>query len=98
MMGVPLQCSAFMTKHEVPFKINRFSMYYLFLCPQGVLQECNSAHATYLFQKDKKQYDVSLDTGDKAIQCGRHVDIAKLWLSWKARVSQKERREIIIRV
>jgi glutamate decarboxylase len=67
MMGVPLQCSAFITKHS------------------GLLKECNSTYATYLFQQDKKQYDVSYDTGDKAIQCGRHNDILKLWLSWKAR-------------
>ena len=43
--------------------------------------------AGYLFQPDK-QYDVSYDTGDKAIQCGRHVDIFKFWLMWKAKVSQ----------
>jgi len=40
--------------------------------------------AGYLFQPDK-QYDVSYDTGDKAIQCGRHVDIFKFWLMWKAK-------------
>ncbi|CAB1317193.1 unnamed protein product [Coregonus sp. 'balchen'] len=27
----------------------------------------------------------SYDTGDKAIQCGRHVDIFKFWLMWKAK-------------
>ena len=41
--------------------------------------------AGYLFQPDKL-YNVDFDTGDKAIQCGRHVDIFKLWLMWKARV------------
>nr|XP_033505386.1 glutamate decarboxylase 1-like [Epinephelus lanceolatus] len=40
--------------------------------------------AGYLFQPDK-QYDVTYDTGDKAIQCGRHVDIFKFWLMWKAK-------------
>lgn len=44
--------------------------------------------AGYLFQPDK-QYDVSYDTGDKAIQCGRHVDIFKFWLMWKAKVNDK---------
>lgn len=44
--------------------------------------------AGYLFQPDK-QYDVSYDTGDKAIQCGRHVDIFKFWLMWKAKVNNK---------
>lgn len=41
--------------------------------------------AEYLFQKDK-HYDVSYDTGDKSIQCGRHVDVFKFWLMWKAKV------------
>ena len=40
--------------------------------------------ADYLFQQDK-HYDVSYDTGDKVIQCGRHNDIFKLWLQWRAR-------------
>ncbi len=52
---------------------------------QGILQGCNSMCAGYLFQPDK-QYDVNYDTGDKAIQCGRHVDIFKFWLMWKAKV------------
>lgn len=52
---------------------------------QGLLQNCNSMSAGYLFQPDK-QYDVTYDTGDKAIQCGRHVDIFKFWLMWKAKV------------
>lgn len=47
--------------------------------------------AGYLFQPDK-QYDVTYDTGDKAIQCGRHVDIFKFWLMWKAKVSRVDRR------
>uniref|UniRef100_A0A674AEJ1 Glutamate decarboxylase 1b n=1 Tax=Salmo trutta TaxID=8032 RepID=A0A674AEJ1_SALTR len=51
---------------------------------KGILEGCNSMCAGYLFQPDK-QYDVSYDTGDKAIQCGRHVDIFKFWLMWKAK-------------
>ena len=31
-------------------------------------------------------YDVSYDTGDKSIQCGRVNDTFKLWLTWKAKV------------
>ncbi|XP_025978335.2 cysteine sulfinic acid decarboxylase isoform X1 [Dromaius novaehollandiae] len=49
----------------------------------GLLQRCHGASATYLFQPDKF-YDVSYDTGDKTIQCGRRVDCLKLWLLWKA--------------
>ena len=48
--------------------------------------------ADYLFQRDK-HYDVSYDTGDKVIQCGRHNDIFKFWLMWRARV--RRQRECI---
>ncbi|NWS65283.1 CSAD decarboxylase, partial [Chunga burmeisteri] len=51
--------------------------------PQGLLQHCHGAGATYLFQPDKF-YDVTYDTGDKSLQCGRRVDCLKLWLLWKA--------------
>ncbi|XP_006787101.2 glutamate decarboxylase 1-like [Neolamprologus brichardi] len=56
----------------------------LFTSEHGILAGCNSMCAGYLFQPDK-QYDVTYDTGDKAIQCGRHVDIFKFWLMWKAK-------------
>jgi len=51
---------------------------------EGLLKDCNSMNAKYLFQQDK-HYDVSYDTGDKGIQCGRHNDIFKFWLSWRAK-------------
>uniref|UniRef100_F6U5G0 Glutamate decarboxylase 1 n=2 Tax=Monodelphis domestica TaxID=13616 RepID=F6U5G0_MONDO len=50
----------------------------------GLLKSCNQMCAEYLFQPDK-HYDIGYDTGDKTIQCGRHVDIFKLWLMWKAK-------------
>ncbi|XP_071516657.1 cysteine sulfinic acid decarboxylase-like [Panulirus ornatus] len=46
---------------------------------KGLLHECNSFCATYLFQTDKF-YDVSYDIGDKAFQCGRKGDSLKLFL------------------
>lgn len=49
-----------------------------------LLHECNSANAQYLFQQDKF-YDVSYDTGDKSVQCGRKVDALKIWLMFKSR-------------
>ena len=49
---------------------------------KGALHQCNSANATYLFQQDKF-YDVSYDTGDKSVQCGRKVDAFKLWFMLK---------------
>ncbi|XP_023340138.1 cysteine sulfinic acid decarboxylase isoform X1 [Eurytemora carolleeae] len=51
---------------------------------KGLLHQANSANATYLFQQDKF-YDVSYDTGDKSIQCGRKVDGFKFWFMLKAR-------------
>ncbi|XP_075442012.1 glutamate decarboxylase 1-like isoform X2 [Ascaphus truei] len=51
---------------------------------KDLLQACNQQCASYLFQPDK-QYNTAYDTGDKTIQCGRHVDIFKLWLMWKAK-------------
>ncbi|CAG0921796.1 unnamed protein product [Notodromas monacha] len=50
----------------------------------GFLLECNKASAAYLFQQDKF-YDVSYDSGDKSVQCGRKTDSFKLWAMWKAR-------------
>lgn len=47
---------------------------------------CNQMAADYLFMQDKL-YDIRYDTGDKVIQCGRHNDIFKLWLQWRAKVS-----------
>lgn len=51
------------------------------------MEACNSSNATYLFQQDK-HYDLAYDTGDKAIQCGRHNDVFKLWLAWRAKGEQ----------
>ncbi|OXB77974.1 UNVERIFIED_CONTAM: hypothetical protein H355_009545 [Colinus virginianus] len=71
-------------------KLNGIERYYTLVLllfkylSEGILQGCNQMCAGYLFQQDK-QYDVSYDTGDKAIQCGRHVDIFKFWLMWKAK-------------
>ncbi|GFN94774.1 cysteine sulfinic acid decarboxylase-like [Plakobranchus ocellatus] len=48
-----------------------------------LLEEANSAKAEYLFQPDK-HYDTSYDVGDKTVQCGRAVDITKVWLQWRA--------------
>lgn len=52
---------------------------------QGILISCNQMSAEYLFMQDKL-YDVQYDTGDKVIQCGRHNDVFKLWLQWRAKV------------
>lgn len=51
---------------------------------EGLLQECHSSNATYLFQKDKF-YDTKYDTGDKHIQCGRRADVLKFWFMWRAK-------------
>lgn len=53
---------------------------------EGLLSECHSANASYLFQKDKC-YDTKYDTGDKHIQCGRRADVLKFWFMWRAKGS-----------
>ncbi|CAG5097881.1 Similar to Gad1: Glutamate decarboxylase (Drosophila melanogaster) [Cotesia congregata] len=58
--------------------------YKLWLHIDGLLISCNQMSAEYLFMTDKL-YDVRYDTGDKVIQCGRHNDIFKLWLQWRAK-------------
>merc|ERR1712088_743070 len=60
---------------------------------KGLLHQTNSANATYLFQQDKF-YDVSYDTGDKSVQCGRKVDGFKFWFMLKAR-GEKYMEEIV---
>ncbi|XP_025160505.1 LOW QUALITY PROTEIN: cysteine sulfinic acid decarboxylase-like [Harpegnathos saltator] len=51
---------------------------------ENALHKANYAGAQYLFQQDKF-YNVTWDTGDKSVQCGRKVDAMKFWLMWKAR-------------
>ena len=51
---------------------------------KGLLHQTNSANATYLFQQDKF-YDVSYDTGDKSVQCGRKTDAFKIWFMMRVR-------------
>merc|ERR1711962_744354 len=60
---------------------------------KGILADCNTMAARYLFQQDK-HYDVSYDTGDKVIQCGRHNDIFKFWLQWRSRGMKGFERQI----
>lgn len=43
----------------------------------------NSMNATYLFHKNQANYSPTLDTGDKTLQCGRHIDVFKFWVSLK---------------
>ncbi|XP_072173465.1 cysteine sulfinic acid decarboxylase-like [Diadema setosum] len=76
MMGVQLQCSAFLLNGK-----------------DDLMARGMSAKAKYLFQQDKF-YDVSYDTGDKSLQCGRKVDAFKLWLMWRAKGNRGFEAEI----
>lgn len=91
LMGCLLQSSAFLVKEKVLDTriIKRvICLYNTLILYQGILLSCNEMNATYLFQQDK-HYDVCYDTGDKTIQCGRHVDVFKLWLMWRAKVAKR---------
>ncbi|PAA84709.1 hypothetical protein BOX15_Mlig017148g2, partial [Macrostomum lignano] len=48
----------------------------------GALQRAHGTQAAYLFQQDKF-YPPQFDIGDKVIQCGRKVDVLKLWAVWR---------------
>ncbi|KAK3083974.1 hypothetical protein FSP39_006153 [Pinctada imbricata] len=60
---------------------------------KDLLSQAHCANAAYLFQQDKF-YDVSLDTGDKSIQCGRRNDALKLWMMWKNKGDEGYERDI----
>ncbi|KAK0418211.1 hypothetical protein QR680_013435 [Steinernema hermaphroditum] len=64
-----------------------------FIRQDGLLFQTNQMSADYLFQQDKP-YDVSYDTGDKAMQCGRHNDIFKLWLMWRSKGMEGYRAQV----
>jgi glutamate/tyrosine decarboxylase-like PLP-dependent enzyme len=46
---------------------------------KDILLPANSAHADYLFHKERASYSGDLDVGDKSFQCGRVIDILKFW-------------------
>jgi glutamate/tyrosine decarboxylase-like PLP-dependent enzyme len=49
----------------------------------GLLRECFSTRAAYLFQEDK--HHVEEDLGEMSFLCARRADSLKLWLTWKMR-------------
>lgn len=73
------------------FVFINFFCFFAFIS-QGLLISCNQMSAEYLFMTDK-QYDISYDTGDKVIQCGRHNDIFKLWLQWRSKGTEGFERQ-----
>uniref|UniRef100_A0A8C5GGR0 Glutamate decarboxylase 1-like n=1 Tax=Gouania willdenowi TaxID=441366 RepID=A0A8C5GGR0_GOUWI len=84
LQGIERACSVTWNPHKMMCVPLQCSV--ILVKKPGLLQECNKLGAEYLFQTDKP-YDVNYDTGDKSIQCGRHVDVFKLWLMWKAKGS-----------
>jgi glutamate/tyrosine decarboxylase-like PLP-dependent enzyme len=55
-----------------------------FLCKHvGLMEHSNSIKADYLFPKERTSYNISLDSGDKSLQCGRVIDILKVWTYFK---------------
>ena len=54
---------------------------FLLLRQTGVMQSAiSTANDDYLFHDDENRFDL----GSKSLQCGRRVDVLKLWLSWLA--------------
>ncbi|KZC11083.1 PREDICTED: cysteine sulfinic acid decarboxylase-like [Dufourea novaeangliae] len=89
--GIELSNSVAWNPHKMlgaPFQCSLF-----LVNGKNMLHETNCAGARYLFQQDK-HYDVSWDTGDKSLQCGRKVDGPKMWLMWKARGTRGLRESV----
>lgn len=80
--GVELADSVTWNPHKVMGSLLQASAF--LVKHENVLMQSNEMQASYLFQPDK-HYDVQYDTGDKSIQCGRHVDAFKVWLMWRAK-------------
>jgi glutamate/tyrosine decarboxylase-like PLP-dependent enzyme len=49
----------------------------------GMLRQCFSTKAAYLFQEDKNH--VEMDLGETTFLCARRADAFKLWFTWKMR-------------
>jgi len=47
------------------------------------MEKSNSTKADYLFHKERNSYHISLDTGDRSLQCGRVIDVMKMWTYFK---------------
>eukprot|EP01065_Artemidia_motanka_P045137 TRINITY_DN6569_c0_g1_i1.p2 TRINITY_DN6569_c0_g1~~TRINITY_DN6569_c0_g1_i1.p2 ORF type:complete len:531 (+),score=225.34 TRINITY_DN6569_c0_g1_i1:62-1654(+) len=81
-MGVPLQCAVVLTRRQGELmKCNQFKAEYLFkdenlakIVARGEDKTGNAAA-----ELEEKQYDL----GDKSLQCGRHVDVLKIWMMFK---------------
>ena len=58
----------------------------MFMTQHGTVQQNSfSTRAQYLFNEDKQYDAATYDVGDQIFQCGRHVDVFKLFLMWKNR-------------
>jgi sulfinoalanine decarboxylase len=63
----------------------------LLLPEKGQLKATNALDADYLFHDTAEAY---CDRGDMTIQCGRRVDVLKLWLSWQSHGDEGYRRRV----
>lgn len=73
---------------QIPFQCS-----ILILKNKNIAKKCNFMNVEYLFSNDKF-YDTALDTGNKYVQCGRRVDIMKLWIAWKTRGEDQFEKDI----
>lgn len=81
-MGVPIQCAVVLTKHKGELmKCNRYAAEYLFKDAnlEKIIARGEDATGNAAAELEEKSYDL----GDKSLQCGRHVDVLKIWLMFK---------------
>ncbi|XP_060077568.1 cysteine sulfinic acid decarboxylase-like, partial [Ylistrum balloti] len=82
MSGIERADSLTWNPHKMMGALNQCSVF--LTRHKDMLTKSHSTGAEYLFQPDKC-YDVTFDTGDKSVQCGRKVDVLKLWVMWKSK-------------
>ncbi|XP_069120622.1 cysteine sulfinic acid decarboxylase-like [Argopecten irradians] len=91
MSGVERADSLTWNPHKMMGALNQCSVF--LTRHKDLLERSHSARAEYLFQPDKF-YDSTYDLGDKSIQCGRKVDVLKLWVMWKSKGDNRLEQDV----
>lgn len=62
---------------------------------KGEMKDCNETKAECLFHTERASYNgCLLDVGDKSLQCGRVIDILKVWTYFKGNGWQNVAKQV----